>query len=261
MKFDGKVVFIAGGTKGLGKAMAEAFLKEGARVAVNGRNAEAATKFEEEFTGSQARTFSADITDYDAMEAVAQKVKDEWGRIDILINSAGIVNPLAVAEKTKKDDFDKVIDVNLKGAFYVAQIFGRLMIEQGFGRIIFISSQVAQFGDKGFVPYAVSKSGLFTLTRNLASEWSGYGVTVCCVAPGFIKGGMNTGLIKRQPFVDFLSKKTPIGRMGNVEEVTATILFLSSPEAQYINGETIVIDGGMTGYSGESLLDFISKGK
>jgi NAD(P)-dependent dehydrogenase (short-subunit alcohol dehydrogenase family) len=261
MKFDGKVVFIAGGTKGLGKAMAEAFLKEGAKVAVNGRSTEAVAKFEEEFQGKQIKAFAADITDYEAMEAVAKKVKDQWGRIDILINSAGIVNPLAVAEMTKKEDFDKVIDVNLKGAFYVAQVFGRIMIEQGSGRIIFIASQVAQFGDKGFIPYAVSKSGLFVMTKNLASEWSKYGVTVCCIAPGFIKGGMNTGLIKRQPFVDFLSKKTPLGRMGNVEEVTATILFLSSPEAQYINGETIVIDGGMTGYSEESLLDFISKGK
>jgi NAD(P)-dependent dehydrogenase (short-subunit alcohol dehydrogenase family) len=261
MKFDGKVVFIAGGTKGLGKAMAEAFLAEGAKVAVNGRNTETVAKFEEEFQWKQARAFAADITDYETMEAVAKKVKDEWGKIDILINSAGIVNPLAVAEKTKKEDFDKVIDVNLKGAFYVAQIFGKIMIEQGSGRIILIASQVAQFGDKGFIPYAVSKSGLFVMTKNLASEWSKYGVTVCCIAPGFIKGGMNTGLIKRQPFVDFLSKKTPLGRMGNVQEVTATILFLSSPEAQYINGETIVIDGGMTGYSEESLLDFISKGK
>jgi 3-oxoacyl-[acyl-carrier protein] reductase len=261
MKFDGKVAFIAGGTKGLGKAMAEAFLNEGAKVAVNGRSMEAVARFNEEFTGKPARAYAADITDYEAMEGIVNKVKDEWGRIDILINSAGIVNPLAVAEKTKKEDFDKVIDVNLKGAFYVAQVFGKIMIEQGFGRIIFMASQVAQFGDKGFIPYAVSKSGLFVMTKNLASEWSKYGVTVCCVAPGFIKGGMNTGLIKRQAFVDFLSKKTPIGRMGTIEEVTATILFLSSPEAQYINGETIVIDGGMTGYSEESLLDFISKGK
>jgi NAD(P)-dependent dehydrogenase (short-subunit alcohol dehydrogenase family) len=261
MKFDDKVVFIAGGTKGLGKAMAEAFLAEGAKVAVNGRNTDAVAKFEEEFQGKQVRAFAADITDYEAMDDIAKKVKEDWGKIDILINSAGIVNPLAVAEKTKKEDFDKVIDVNLKGAFYVAQIFGKIMIEQGSGRIVLIASQVAQFGDKGFIPYAVSKSGLFVMTKNLASEWSKYGVTVCCIAPGFIKGGMNTGLIKRQPFVDFLSKKTPLGRMGNVEEVTATVLFLSSPEAQYINGETIVIDGGMTGYSEESLLDFISKGK
>jgi NAD(P)-dependent dehydrogenase (short-subunit alcohol dehydrogenase family) len=261
MKFDGKVVFVAGGTKGLGKAMAEAFLDEGAKVAVNGRNAEAVARFGEGFKDKSARAFVADITDYEAMEGVAKQVRDEWGKIDILINSAGIVNPPGPPHKTKKEDFDRVVDVNLKGAFYVAQIFGKHMIEQGSGRIILISTAAAQFGDKGFLPYAVSKSALFVMTRNLAFEWSQFGVTSCCVAPGFMRGGMNTGLIKRQPYVDFLSKKTPIGRMGNVEELVATILFLASPEAQYINGETIVIDGGMTGYSEESLPEFIAKNK
>jgi len=261
MKFKDKTVFITGGTKGLGRAMARAFLDEGAQVAVNGRNKEAVARFEEDFSGRPVKAFVADITDFDAMEAVAQQVTDEWGKVDILVNSAGIVNPLVPSEKTNKEDFDKVIDINLKGAFYAAQIFGRRMIKQQSGRIILISSQVALFGEKGFLPYAVSKSALLVMTRSLASEWSKYGVTVCCLAPGFIAGGMNEGLIKRQQFVDFLSQKTPIGRMGQMEELIAAMLFLASPEAQYINGETIVMDGGMTGYSQESLLDFIAKGK
>jgi NAD(P)-dependent dehydrogenase (short-subunit alcohol dehydrogenase family) len=259
MRFDNKVVFITGGTRGLGKAMAEAFLAEGARVAVCGRNNDSVARFEEEHRSERVKAFAADITDYQGMEGVANSVADGWGRVDVLINSAGIVNPLAPSERTKKDDFDKTIDVNVKGAFYAAQIFGRKMIEQGSGRIIFISSQVAQFGDKGFLPYAVSKSALFVMTRNLSSEWSRFGVTLCCLAPGFIAGGMNEGLIKRQQFVDFLSAKTPIGRMGRVDEMIATILFLASPEAQYINGETIVMDGGMTGYDPEGLLDMIAK--
>jgi NAD(P)-dependent dehydrogenase (short-subunit alcohol dehydrogenase family) len=261
MRFDSKVVFITGGTKGLGKAMAEAFLSEGARVAVSGRNTDSALMFEEEHKDKQAKAFSADITDYEAMEAVAQALTDQWGRVDILINSAGIVNPLAPSETTKKEDFDRTIDVNLKGAFYAAQIFGRKMIAQQSGRIILISSQVAQFGDKGFLPYAVSKSALFVMTRNLSSEWSRFGVTLCCLAPGFIAGGMNEGLIKRPRFVDFLSKKTPVGRMGRVDELVATVLFLASPGAQYINGETIVMDGGMTGYDQEGLLDMITRPK
>jgi gluconate 5-dehydrogenase len=261
VRFEDKVVFITGGTRGLGKAMASAFLAEGARVAVNGRDKETVAKFEAEFAGKASRAFVVDITDFDAMEGVAKRVTDEWEKVDIVINSAGIVNPLLPSVKTKKEDFDRVIDVNLKGAFYVAQIFGRGMIANRSGRIILISSQVALFGDKGFLPYAVSKSALPVMARNLASEWSQYGVTVCCLAPGFIAGGMNEGLVKRQQFVDFLSKKTPIGRMGRTEELVATILFLASPEAQYINGETIVMDGGMTGFSQESLLDFISKGK
>ncbi len=261
MKFADKVVFITGGTKGLGKAMASAFLAQGARVAVNGRDKGAVAKFEEEFARETSRAFAADITDFDAMEAIAQGVTDEWGKIDIVVNSAAIVNPLAPSEKTKKEDFDRVIDVNLKGAFYVAQIFGKRMIESRSGRIILISSQVALFGDKGFLPYAVSKAAIPVMARNLAFEWSQYGVTVCCLAPGFVAGGMNAGLIRRQQFVDFLSGKTPIGRMGRTEELVATVLFLASPEAQYINGETIVMDGGMTGFPQESLLDFIARGK
>lgn len=261
MRFEDKVVFITGGTRGLGKAMADAFLAEGARVAVCGRNKDSVTGFGEEHQGKAAKAFAADILDYPGMEAIAKSVADEWGKIDILINSAGVVNPLAPAEKIKPEDFDRTIDVNVKGAFYAAQVFGRIMIQQGSGRILFISSQVAQFGDKGFLPYAASKSALFVMTRNLSSEWSKYGVTLCCLAPGFIAGGMNEGLIRRQQFVDFLSKKTPIGRMGSVDELVATALFLSSPEAQYINGETIVMDGGMTGYDQESLLDMITRPK
>jgi NAD(P)-dependent dehydrogenase (short-subunit alcohol dehydrogenase family) len=135
------------------------------------------------------------------------------------------------------------------------------MIEQKSGRIINIASQVAFFGEKGFLPYAMSKGALIIMTRELAYEWSKHGVTICSIAPGFIKGGMNEGLIRKEVFVNFLSSRTPIGRMGTVDELVSLILFLASPEAQYINGEIITMDGGMTGYTQESLLDFISKGK
>jgi len=261
MKFKDKVVFITGGTKGLGKAMAKAFLAEGASVAVNGRNKEAVAQFTEELQGKSILAFNSDITQYEEMVDTASKVIESWGRVDILVNNAGIVNPLAPSEKMKKDDFDRTIDINLKGAFYVTQIFGKHMIGQKAGRIITIASQVAFFGEKGFLPYALSKGALIIMTRELASEWSKHGVTTCCIAPGFIKGGMNEGLIRKEVFVNFLSGKTPIGRMGTVDELVSLVLFLASPEAQYINGETITMDGGMTGYTQESLLDFISKGK
>ena len=205
MKFEKKVVFITGGGRGLGKAMAKAFLAEGAFVAVNGRTQEALSKFEEELKGSPILTFNASIADYEAMEAGVKKITDTWGTIDILINNAGIVNPLANAEKIKKEDFDKVIDVNMKGVFYTTQIVGRKMIEQGSGRIITMASQVALFGEKGFLPYTISKACLTVMTRSFAYEWSPYGVSLCCLAPGFIKGGMNEGLIRKEVFVDYLS--------------------------------------------------------
>lgn len=261
MRFESRVVFITGGTKGLGKAMAQAFLAEGASVAVNSRSKEAVDRFSEEFKGQQVLAFDTDITDYAAMEAMASKVYETLGKVDILINNAGIVNPLAPSEKIKKDDFDRVIDVNLKGTFYATQVFGKRMVQQGSGRIISIASQVALFGEKGFLPYAIGKSGLMVMTRQLAYEWSKSGVTLCAVAPGFIKGGMNEGLIRKEAFVNYLSGRTPIGRMGTVEELVSTILFLASDDSRYINGETIVMDGGMTGYTPEGLLDFMSKGK
>ncbi len=261
MRFQNKVIFITGGTKGLGKAMARAFLAEGASVAVNSRNNEAVAKFSEEFKGQQVLAFETDIADCSAVEVMASKVYETLGKVDILINNAGIVNPLVPSEKIKKDDFDRVIDVNLKGTFYATQAFGKRMLQQGSGRIISMASQVALFGEKGFLPYAISKSGLMMMTRQLAYEWSKSGVTLCAVAPGFIKGGMNEGLIRKEVFVNYLSGRTPIGRMGTVDELVSTILFLASDDARYINGETIVMDGGMTGYAPEGLLDFMSKGK
>jgi 3-oxoacyl-[acyl-carrier protein] reductase len=259
MKFKDKVIFITGGAKGLGKAMAKAFLDEGASVAVGDRDIKALGIFEEEFKGRPVLSFNADITDYEEMEKVAAKVWDAWGRVDVLVNNAGIVNPLAPLEKTKKEDFDRAIEVNLKGTFY-----GKRMVEQKGGRIISMVTQVALFGEKGFLPYAVSKAGIIVMTRSLAYEWSRHGVTAVAIAPGFVAGGMNEGLIRKQVFVDFLSNKSPLGRFAKVEEIVALMLFLASPEAQYINGETLVIDGGATGYTPDSLVDFIAasmKGK
>jgi NAD(P)-dependent dehydrogenase (short-subunit alcohol dehydrogenase family) len=261
MRFQDKRVFITGGTRGLGKAMAKGFLAEGASVAVNDKDSEMVAKFEDEFRGKPVLAFTSDITNYDLMEQTAAKVWGEWGRVDILINSAGIVAPLVSSEVAKKEHFDKVIDVNLKGTFYVSQIFGRKMIEQKSGRIISISSQAALFGEKGFLAYAVSKAGVMTMTRNLAYEWSQYGVTLCAIAPGFMAGGMNEPMLRNPAFVDYFSKRTPIGKMGSVDDLIATILFLASAEASYINGETVVFDGGMTGYVQEPLLDMLRKGK
>lgn len=261
MRFQNKVVFITGGTKGLGKAMAQAFLAEGASVAVNGRNKEAVEKFGEELKGQQVLALEGDIADYDGLEATASKVYETLGKVDILINNAGIVNPLVPSVKMKKEDFNKVIDINLKGTFYATQVFGKRMLAQGSGRVVSVASQVALFGEKGFLPYAISKSGIMTMTRQLAYEWSKSGVTLCAVAPGFIKGGMNEGLIKKDAFVNYLSGRTPIGRMATVDELVSTILFLASDDAAYINGETIVMDGGMTGFTPDGLLDFMSKGK
>ncbi len=261
MRFKNKIVFITGGTRGLGKAMAQGFLSEGASVAVNDKDAEMVARCEEEFRGKPFLAYTADITNYEEMEGVASKVWDTWGRVDVLINGAGVVAPLVPAERAKKADFDRVIDVNLKGTFYVTQIFGRKMIGEKSGRIISIASQAALFGERGFLSYSVSKAGVMTMTRSLAYEWGRYGITTCAIAPGFMAGGMNEGLLRRPDLVDFISKRTPVGKMGQVDELVAAILFLASKEASYINGETLVFDGGATGYASETLLDAINRGR
>lgn len=261
MRFANKVVFITGGARGLGKAMAKAFLDEGASVAVNGRNSEALAKFEEEFAGRPVLTFKADVAAYDEMEQTAAGVFEKWGRVDVLVHNAGVVNPLAPAEKIKKEDFDRTVEINLKGSFYTAQVFGKRMMAQGGGRIVNISSQISLFGEKGFLPYTVTKAAVNALTRSLSYEWSKYGITVCGLAPGFIAGGMNEGLIRKQAFADYLSARTPVGRMASVDEVVGAVLFLASPAAAYINGETIVMDGGLTGFVQEPLVDVLFKGK
>lgn len=261
MIFQGKKVFITGGSKGLGKAMARRFVAEGANVAVNGRSQETLDILKEDLPEDRLLTFCADITDYQAMEDIAASVESTWGGVDVLVNNAGIVGPIVTAVKTKKEDFDRAVDINLKGTFYVSQIFGKKMIERKNGRIITMSTQIASFGDRGFFSYAVSKAALETMTRTLAYEWSQYGVTAVGIAPGFVAGGMNEGLMRKQPLVDFLSGKTPMGRMAAVDELVDLVVFLASPQARYINGETIVIDGGMTGYAREGLIDLISKGK
>ncbi|MCX7857746.1 MAG: SDR family oxidoreductase [Deltaproteobacteria bacterium] len=264
MRFKDKVVFVTGGSKGLGKALALSFLKEGAKVGVNGRDLRSLETLKEEYREDSLTVYQGDILDYKRMEEIVNDFVTKNQRIDILVNNAGIVNPLLPAEKITKEDFDKVIDVNLKGTFYVTQLFGKKMIEKGFGRIINISSQAGFFGEKGFLPYALSKGAIILMTRILSYEWAPYGITVCGVAPGFIKGGMNENLIKKEIFVDFLSKRTPSGRMAEVQEFVSLVLFLASEEAHYINGETITLDGGMTGFVRDTLVDFITslkKGK
>ncbi len=265
MRFKDKVVFVTGGSRGLGKALVLKFLEEGAKVGVNGRDPNSIYALKEEWKEDESLTvYQGDISDYKRMEEIAEDFVQKYGRIDVLINNAGIVNSLVPAENIKKDDFDRVIDVNLKGTFYTTLVFGRKMIERGQGRIVSIASQVGFFGEKGFLPYAVSKGAVMLMTRILAQEWSKYGVTLCAVAPGFIKGGMNESLIKKDVFVEFLSQRTPMGRMAEVGEFVSLVLFLASKEASYINGETIAMDGGMTGYVKDSFVDFIAslkKGK
>lgn len=260
MRLKGKVALITGSTRGIGKAFAMGFAKEGAEIIVHGRNLEKAKGVAEEIKLLGVRSFAI-AGDVSLSGDVSKMVEDaihEFGKIDILINNAG-VNPFILeAEKIKEEGWDQVMDINLKGVFLCCQTVGKRMIEQGGGKIINISSAVGFFGEQGFLPYAVSKAGVMMLTKVLAYEWSKYHISVNAIAPGLVAGGMNTPILNKEILVKGLSEQVPLKRLGKPEEIVNLALFLASDEATYINGTTIVADGGMTGYRPFGFLDMIA---
>ncbi|MBM4324440.1 MAG: glucose 1-dehydrogenase [Deltaproteobacteria bacterium] len=263
MKFRGKVVLITGSARGVGKEFAVGFAKEGADVIVHGRNLDKARAVAEEVKnfGMKSMAIAGDVSQSQDVSRMVEEAIGEFGRIDILVNNAG-VNPFILeAEKIKEEGWDQVMDTNLKGVFLCCQAMGRKMIEQGGGKIINISSAVGFLGEQGFLPYSVSKAGVMMLTRVLAYEWSKYHVTVNAIAPGFIAGGMNTPILNKEILVSGLTQQVPLKRLGKPEEVVKVALFLASEESSYINGTTVIADGGMTGYHPVGFIDLIAQMK
>lgn len=260
MRLKGKVALITGSTRGIGKAFAMGFAKEGAEIIVHGRNLEKAKAVADEIKPFGVRAFAVagDVSLSGDVSKIVEDAVHEFGRIDILINNAG-VNPFILeAEKIKEEGWDQVMDINLKGVFLCCQAVGKRMIEQGGGKIINISSAVGFLGEQGFLPYAVSKAGVMMLTRVLSYEWSKYHISVNAIAPGLVAGGMNAPILGKDILVKGLSDQVPLKRLGRPEEIVNLALFLASDEATYINGTTILADGGMTGYRPFGFLDMIA---
>ncbi|MEW6376346.1 MAG: glucose 1-dehydrogenase [Thermodesulfobacteriota bacterium] len=261
MKLKGKVVLITGSTRGIGKEFAVGFAKEGADVIINGRNLEKAKAAAKEIEGLGVRSIAvgADVSLSQDVTRMVEETVQSFGRIDILVNNAG-VNPFILeAEKIKEEGWNQVLDVNLKGVFLCCQAVGRKMIQQGGGKIINISSAAGLLGEQGFLPYCVSKAGVMTLTRALAYEWSRYNILVNAIAPGFVAGGMNTPILNKEILVSGLTQQVPLKRLGKPEEIVKIVLFLASDDSSYINGATIVADGGMTGYHPVGFIDLIAE--
>ena len=261
MRLKGKVVLVTGSTRGIGKEFALGFAKEGADVVINGRNLERAKSISKEIEGLGVRSMAmgADVSLSQDVTRMVDETVHQFGRIDILVNNAG-VNPFILeAEKIKEEGWDQILDVNLKGVFLCCQAVGKKMIQQGGGKIINISSAAGLLGEQGFLPYCVSKAGVMVLTRILAYEWSRYNILVNAIAPGFVAGGMNTPILNKEVLVSGLTQKVPLKRLGNPEEIVKIALFLASEDSSYINGTTIVADGGMTGYQPIGFVDLIAE--
>ncbi len=240
---NGKASLVTGGASGIGAAIARAFAAQGARVAVVDLDGEAAAREAAEL-GSDHAGFACDVTDPAEVEAVVEEVTAAFGGIDVLVNSAGVVH-LAPAEDLGVDAFDQTLAVNLKGTFLVAQAVGRRMLEAGSGTIINLASQAASVALHEHAAYCASKFGVVGLSKVLASEWAGRGVTVNTISPTVVLTDLG-----RQawagPKGDALKAQIPTGRFALPEEIAATVLFLASDSADMVNGADILVDGGYT---------------
>lgn len=240
-EFADKVVLVTGGTRGIGRACAEAFAKAGAKVAICGRSAESAAEAAKAL-GEECRGYGCDIADGASVEAMVKAIGDDLGPVSILVNNAGLTKD-GLLMSMKDEAWNTVIDTNLTGVFHCCRAVTRPMLKQRYGRIITLSSIVGLHGQAGQVNYASAKAGLIGMTKSIARELASRNITANIVAPGYIQTDM-TAVLNEQQTQAFLTQ-IPQGRAGKPEDVANAVLFLASDAAAYITGAVIPVDGGL----------------
>ena len=247
--FEGRTAFVTGGSRGIGKAIAEQFAKEGANVAIIDVNEQALSEVTAQFSdaGYTFYTKLASVTNRQEIEQAMQEAYEKFGSIDILVNNAGVIRDNLVFKMTD-DDWDTVMDVHLKGAFYASQAAQAYMTKQNYGRIINLSSTSA-LGNRGQANYSTAKAGLQGLTKTLAIELGKFGITVNAVAPGFIETDMTKATAERigVPFEQLIEasvKTIPVARSGKPEDIANAVLFFADERSSFVSGQVLYVAGG-----------------
>ena len=246
-KLNGKVALVTGAARGLGRACALALAHEGADIALGLRDVATAADLEQKIKtmGRKVIRLQMDVSDLQQINDAVERAIKTLGKIDILVNNVGVA-PGNPAEKVTEADFDHTINLNLKGNFFTAQTVGKQMIKQGSGRIINMSSQAGFIALDNESIYCMTKAGVNHLTKNLASEWAKYNITVNAVAPTFIETPGTEPWLKDKAFRQSVVDRIPLGRIGKPMEVAGAVVFLASDAASLITGEIMLIDGGWT---------------
>jgi 3-oxoacyl-[acyl-carrier protein] reductase len=245
MRFENQVAIVTGAGRGIGHAIAMRLAKEGARVAVVSRTEANAQRTADEINamrGEAAKAYSVDVADHAAVQKIGEKILSDFGRADILVNNAGVTRD-TLSMRMSSEDWDFVLNTNLKGAFNFAQAVQRVMIKQRSGRIINISSVIGLIGNAGQTNYAASKAGLLGLTKSLARELASRKITVNAIAPGYVATDMTNAL--SEDVKKSLQEKIPLKRVGEPDDIASAVAFLASAEAGYITGQVLCVDGGI----------------
>jgi NAD(P)-dependent dehydrogenase (short-subunit alcohol dehydrogenase family) len=243
----GQVAIVTGASRGLGQYLARALAKSGADLILTSRRKDDLLPFvaEIEALGRRAIPLALDVRDQKSIEAMSSAVRQAVGQIHILVNNAGC-NVRKPALEVTWDDWNLILDTNLRGSFFVAQQIARHMVPHGYGRIVNIGSVTSVFGYAGLAPYGASRGGIRQLTMSLADDWGRHGITVNCLAPGWFQTAQNKVLYENQEWVDYLIDRIPLKRPGEPHDLDGAIVFLASEASRYITGQTLLVDGGIS---------------
>lgn len=243
----GQVAMITGASRGLGQVFSRALARAGADLIITSRDATSLTPFQKEIEalGRRAIPVDLDVCRRDSIQRAVEAGWNAWGKIDILLNNAGC-NVRKPSLEVTWDDWNLVLETNLRGTFFVSQAVARRMVPRGYGRIINIGSVTCVFGYAGLAPYGASRGGVKQLTMSLADDWGKYGVTVNCLAPGWFKTAQNEVMYEDKEWVDYLCDRIPVKRPGVPNDLDGAVVFLASEASRYITGQTLLVDGGIS---------------